>query len=125
MKTSYVALALLASLGFSAPAMADPDCGPATVSSGFIQVGNQVRCIRALTADEVRANQQWAAARRAEIQRQNDAEQVRELGRQMDRAGNTILQGNGQERYRDALRDYIEASAEHRIRYGTSAEGTR
>jgi conjugal transfer/entry exclusion protein len=91
------ALTLLA-----APASA---CG----TGGFIQVGNQVACIRAATPQEMQA-------RRSYIQSQNsrrDAEdRVREAAAEMDRAADAIMAPGGRQRYRDALDNYTDARVE-------------
>jgi hypothetical protein len=107
------ALTLLA-----APASA---CG----TGGFIQVGNQVACIRAATAEEMAAHRQLVHERAMRQQAQEAAaaraQRSQDIGghvdraeREMDAAADNILRPGGRQAYRDALETYIDLKVEQR-----------
>ena len=114
--TAFAAFTLIA-----APAQAFGPVSCSGPNSGFIQVGNQVECIRQLTPEELKASAEaWnrraarRAAARAERARREAHQRAlankRRLGREMDRAGDNILQPGGREAYRDALENFLDAS---------------
>jgi hypothetical protein len=112
--TALAALTITASPAFAA-----------CTTGNFIQVGNQIACIRRMQGEELkvalaerdarnaeRARKEAEAedARRAQAARQQrdhdmkvNKENTRELGRIMDAAGDRILEPGGKERYREAM----------------------
>ena len=95
-------------------------------TSGFIQVGDKTTCIRKLSANQIQAAndaaRNRAAAKRArteaaaaEREFKRSVANTRQLGRNMDQAGDRILEEGGQERYRDALEAYTDASARNML----------
>jgi len=84
--------------------------------SGFIKVGNQVKCIRQLSPEELEAALEAAQAkayRRQHKRAVSEAEaRKRRAERRMDIAGDNILQPNGRRNYRRALDNYTDASVD-------------
>ena len=84
--------------------------------SGFIQVGNQVECIRHLTPEELRAARKAAEAEAYARKRKRviaDAQARRDRAElQMDIAQDNIMEPGGRRNYRRALDSYIDASVD-------------
>ena len=109
-RTIFVAATVICCLGNEMPAQAFGPVSCSGPNSGFIQVGNQVECIRQLTPEELeayrRAVQAKAYANRLEAAQQSK----RQAARQMDIAGDNILLPGGRQAYRDALDNYTDAA---------------
>lgn len=125
-----IVTAAFASLAAPVQAFGSTNCPG---QGGFIQVGNQVECIRQLTSAEQdafrvaaqikasRRRSNIAAAQAEESAKQelkswrqnvNSARKIRDAAAdQMDLAADNIRQPGGRKAYRNALRDYSSAEA--------------
>ena len=108
----FTALAALTLIAVPAQAFGPVSCSGQ--NSGFIQVGNQVECIRQLTPEELEASRRAARAK-ADAKRRSEAlaaaqQRKNQAARQMDIAGDNILLPGGRQAYRDALDNYTDAA---------------
>ena len=115
-RTISVAATVICCFGSEMPARAFGSVSCSGPNGGFIQVGNQVECIRQLTPEELEASRSAARAK-ADAKRRKKAlaaaqQRKRQAARQMDIAGDNILQAGGRQAYRDALDSYTDAAVQ-------------